>query len=369
MLPGPAGTGVRCRYHPGRSHIGRYRPHGAVRLRRRRHRLHRRIGRSGGQALCGDNHPVAGAKVILVPVDRVCSPILRKRAAGADPQAVADADGGYRLTGVPAGIYTLSAAGVDLLTGAAYRDSLVVTAAGLAEGRYRVRFLSTIAAYRPLDTVFTIRSGSTDSLSEALQLPFTGIPAISGLQAVWRSAIQAVDLSWLPADTARVAGYNVYRALKGLPLGSQPLNPSPVTVTAFRDSNVELGKEYAYAVKGVDRNGNIGLAFSETVFSSAETEFVLSKTLIPEAWTPDPAPLAVAGGEIYWLANDRVDVLDTAQGGILRSFGDSDADALAHGSVIRILRDTVYVDDLMDSTGPAPKFGASELKRYTRAGA
>jgi hypothetical protein len=239
----------------------------------------------------------------------------------------------------------------------------------LAAGEYRVRFLSTLSDYKPHDTVFTIRSGFDDTLPAPVRLASKAVPAIAGAQAKWLGSAQAVELTWLPADPARVAGYNVYRAPKGLPLGGVPINPTPLTATTYRDTDVVLGKEYAYAIMGVDRNGNSGTAFSATVFAAVEAEYALSKTLLPGEWTHDNAPLAVAGGEIYWLSAGRVDVLDTATGALKRSFGNTGAEPLANGTVIRILRDTVYVVDLLDTSGLDPKFGAADLKRYNRAGA
>lgn len=368
-----------------------------------------------GRLLAEGNIPITGAAVALVPADHVPSPVLRKTAAAGE--AVTDAEGRYRISGVAAGTYSLIAS-KDTLAG--FRDSVMVTGdgleagtdtlrpagslegkvvlqagddprtvlilvlgtnvltvprdssggfslSGMGAGEYRVRFLSTIKDYRPLDTLLTIRAGGADSLAEPLRLPFKGIAAVSGLTAAWNAAALTVDLAWQPADPALVSGYNIYRAAPGAPFGSVPFNAAPIVKASYRDTAVEMGKTYAYAVKALDGNGNPGAVFSAPVSALAAPEYALARSFQPAGYTGDVSPLAVSGAEIFWLRPTGVDVYDTA-GALLRSFGAEGPDPLIHATAIRVFGDTVYVHDVKGETVTQGKSEGVHIRKFTKAG-
>jgi hypothetical protein len=78
----------------------------------------------------------------------------------------------------------------------------------------------------------------------------------AGLQAVFSSVGQKpfIDLSWAPNMESDLAGYNVFRWVKG---GEpQKINQQLVQVASYRDESVEPGKRYFYAVSAVDIRGN-----------------------------------------------------------------------------------------------------------------
>jgi hypothetical protein len=82
-------------------------------------------------------------------------------------------------------------------------------------------------------------------------------PAVpTGLQAVFSGVGQSpfIDLVWSPDTEADLAGYNVFRREEG----GQPakLNPEPVKTPAYRDSSVQPGKRYFYAVSAIDERNN-----------------------------------------------------------------------------------------------------------------
>jgi len=81
-------------------------------------------------------------------------------------------------------------------------------------------------------------------------------PAVpTGLQAVFSGPGQKefIDLLWAPVTDTDLAGYNVYR-LDGGPLIK--LNSDLVRAPAYRDTEVQAGKHYTYAVTSVDVRGN-----------------------------------------------------------------------------------------------------------------
>ena len=82
-------------------------------------------------------------------------------------------------------------------------------------------------------------------------------PAVpTGLQAVFSGPGQKpfVDLIWSPDTTADLAGYNIYRHEENGQL--EKLNAQPVKTPAYRDTTVQPGKKYFYAVTAVDVRGN-----------------------------------------------------------------------------------------------------------------
>lgn len=52
--------------------------------------------------------------------------------------------------------------------------------ANMAEGKYRVRFLTTLPAYVPKDTVLSVTAGKVDTLPHDIVLQYTGIPGPTG---------------------------------------------------------------------------------------------------------------------------------------------------------------------------------------------
>jgi fibronectin type 3 domain-containing protein len=65
----------------------------------------------------------------------------------------------------------------------------------------------------------------------------------------------AIDLSWQPVSDADLSGYIVYRR-ETEPLW-QRISPSePLIAPAFRDSQVQPGHSYRYAVTGISQSGH-----------------------------------------------------------------------------------------------------------------
>jgi hypothetical protein len=133
----------------------------------------------------------------------------------------------------------------------------------MAAGRYAVRFMSTIAGYRTLDTVVTIRKGVRDSLGKTIQLAYTGINKVVIAGAYWDSLLLKAVLSWHPADTTQVhiKGYNVYRGVSQSKLTMIASKISDTCLTI--DSLYSLSDPIAFfrinAVLSTDDEGAAGL--------------------------------------------------------------------------------------------------------------
>jgi sugar lactone lactonase YvrE len=132
------------------------------------------------------------------------------------------------------------------------------TVANMAEGTYRVRFLTTLDAYAPKDTVLSVTAGRTDSLGHDIVLQYTGIPVVSGLAINYDTLKQIVTLTWNKPITGRkVAGYNIYR--KELDSASFATIKSGVKDTVYSDSTGVQDLTYEYRVTAVDTNGTEGV--------------------------------------------------------------------------------------------------------------
>ena len=80
--------------------------------------------------------------------------------------------------------------------------------------------------------------------------------APADLQAVSAGAPQQpfIDLSWAPNKESDLAGYNVYRHEEGS--ASLKINRELVTAPTYRDTDVQPGHRYFYAVSALDMRGN-----------------------------------------------------------------------------------------------------------------
>ena len=122
------------------------------------------------------------------------------------------------------------------------------TVANMAQGTYRVRILTTLDAYVPKDTVLSVSAGMVDSLAHDIVLQYTGIPGPTGLKVSYDTLRQTVILVWTGADTSLIAGYNIYRAIKGQNFSLITQTPLPDTAMTYRDSMVTVGTTYEYEI-------------------------------------------------------------------------------------------------------------------------
>jgi hypothetical protein len=134
--------------------------------------------------------------------------------------------------------------------------------AGLAEGEYRLRLVSILDDYAPLDTLIKVEAGRSVALSDTLRLAYIG----GGLPLIDRPALEfdprllKVRISWKRQDSAKVAAYQVYRREQGSDFVR--ITPVPVMDTFFTDgveAGLRAGLIWEYAVTVLDARGNEGL--------------------------------------------------------------------------------------------------------------
>jgi hypothetical protein len=115
---------------------------------------------------------------------------------------------------------------------------------------YTVRTVETIGA-------LTIESDAPDPVCETLEDTF---PPAAPVNLQSSPGEGSINLIWDANTESDLAGYLVFR---GVPGGSsreggdlQQVTPAPIPEATFRDA-VQPGVVYAYAVKAVDRSGNV----------------------------------------------------------------------------------------------------------------
>jgi hypothetical protein len=94
------------------------------------------------------------------------------------------------------------------------------------------------------------QEGALSALVTAVMVP-APLPPV--LQVISQPTEIQLEFAGLPPSEGIIAGYNVYRALKGESFPLQPLNSEPLTGNRFTDVGLERGTAYLYGVRTVVR--------------------------------------------------------------------------------------------------------------------
>jgi hypothetical protein len=252
--------------------------------------------------------PAVGAKVKFYPFDNNPFPALHKTSIAID-STVTDSNGRYGISTVTAGTYNiigikdgnksiLDSIIISPTTPSIPADTLLPTGSikgvvrlrpehsstnvyilifgtntftspidsignftldSMAGGTYRVKILTTIPNYVPLDTSFSIRAEKRDTLADTIRLRYTGIPVVTGLKLSYDTMRQIVTLTWSKADTALAKSYNVYRRNVDSNTVAVRINASPVADTVFSDSTCVQDLTYEYRVAAIDSSSVEGV--------------------------------------------------------------------------------------------------------------
>src|SRR5215470_14252908 len=183
-----------------------------------------------------------------------------------------------------------------------YRDTLEL-AGQPTRLRYAIRYVNA--------------SGQRAAFSNFLSIePAARIAQAPTLSSEVKVAEDAITLSWQPpaanidnSTPVNLLGYNVYRTDESQSApGNQPLNPSPISGTAYSDKNFQFGSNYRYIVRAVSLG--TGGAQVESLNSNAVT---VSPTDIfqpaaperPSVAAPEPSSARLA---IFFAANKETDI-------------------------------------------------------------
>jgi predicted small lipoprotein YifL len=104
---------------------------------------------------------------------------------------------------------------------------------------------------------YRISAVTKDNQEGALSAPVATVmvpaPLPPIVQAISQPTEIQLEFAGLPPGEGVIAGYNVYRALKGESLPFKPLNREPLTGNRFVDVGLERGTSYSYGVRTVVR--------------------------------------------------------------------------------------------------------------------
>ena len=114
-------------------------------------------------------------------------------------------------------------------------------------GVERCFLVRTVDAVDPIDRL-ALRSAASETTCLLLVDMFPPA-APAGLVAI--AAAGAISLTWTTNAEADVAGYMVLRG-RGPDGELEALTPEPIAVTNYRDTTVETGVSYVYAVQALD---------------------------------------------------------------------------------------------------------------------
>jgi hypothetical protein len=194
------------------------------------------------------------------------------------------------------------------------------TQAGLAKGKYRVKLLSTLDNYKPMDTGFVVKAGVDSVILEPIRLEFTGIPVPKNLKVSYDTLKQLVTLTWDKADTALVKSYNVYRRNVDSNTVFTRINPAPVKDTVYRDSTGVQDQTYEYSIAAVNMNLTEGTK-SALIVTKIVSAFELFKTIPLKG--NDPFRLALSKDTLLFVAfrADTIIKVYNLNGDSIRAFG------------------------------------------------
>ena len=131
----------------------------------------------------------------------------------------------------------------------------------LAEGDYRVRFLSILDAYTPKDTTLHVVAGKVDTLAHDIVLQYNGIPVPNGLRFTYDTLHEAVSLFWnKPTAGKPVKSYNVYRRHQDSTAFASVKNG--VIDTRYTDSTGIQDQVYEYRIAAIDTEETEGVKSS-----------------------------------------------------------------------------------------------------------
>jgi len=114
------------------------------------------------------------------------------------------------------------------------------TISNLAEGKYRVRILTTTPNYAAMDTSLIVIAGTQNVLSQPIVLQYTGIPPIINLDSLGRYNEPSTDGSQACLATKLLMYWRIFDSLEVAVLGSSQANwgINPTMITGLKAINM-----------------------------------------------------------------------------------------------------------------------------------
>ncbi|WP_313896742.1 PA14 domain-containing protein [Streptomyces sp. GC420] len=158
----------------------------------------------------------------------------------------------------------------------------------------------------------------------------------AGTSVSYDSVTGKAKLTWAKNKEMDLAGYKVYRRLKGTSFGSTPL--ATTTSTSYTDATLPVtGATYYYEVRAHDKAGNVSAGTADQSVTTADRT-------APERVTGLSALGTTAGNSLTWQASSSNDVHHYEVWGAPEGRSDPDGPATVFG--------TSYTDPVADAGTP-----------------
>jgi len=147
---------------------------------------------------------------------------------------------------------------------------------------FPVRLSTSNSDYTPRTWEITIAPNSPDTLSDTLDMTFTGVPVVTGIEAQFDTLSGMVSLNWNPTDFNTFSKYQIYRdSLNAPELSTQPI--ASTTETSYTEFLGDNSTTWVYRIKIRSLDERVGISYySDTVYtvnSAQEFDILPNQTL------------------------------------------------------------------------------------------
>lgn len=143
-------------------------------------------------------------------------------------------------------------------------------------GEYFTRLTSTLDGYSPTNDTLLIDSDASGKLDDTLELIYTGIPVVSGIEASYDTLNGVATIEWDATDFHDLDGYLIYRD----PVGAIDLSTDPIGFTSdtrFEDNSNHMENEklvYRVAIRANNENEVGPVFYKDTIDYVSSDEFL-----------------------------------------------------------------------------------------------
>ncbi len=157
-----------------------------------------------------------------------------------------------------------------------------LTLVKIPSATFPIRLKTSNTDYTPRTWDVVITADSPDTLNDTLDMSYTGVPIVTGVEAVYDTLSGVVTLNWDRTSFNRFSRYEIYRDRENAPsLSTEPM--ASVTDTICRDT---IGGEgfptgnYVYRIKIRSQDERVGISFHSASIDFVDPEVALN--LLPD---------------------------------------------------------------------------------------
>lgn len=137
-----------------------------------------------------------------------------------------------------------------------------ITFRNIPTGNFNLRISTSLENYPDFLTSFTLTPDTPDTLNQTIELPYTGIPIVSGITASYDSLTGIATIQWEKSEYGSIDGFLIYR-YSGTEIPSEPIAFVSSETNTFQDNlageSQPEGTHYRVVIRSV--TGEIGPGF------------------------------------------------------------------------------------------------------------